>query len=162
MVFDPSDPVDDESLFELKDWTSSEFGHLQGKEEMPTNMPEPPGLGFTMRVKVDVDHAGNTVTWRSRTRFLVYLNYLPIYWSSKKHTTSVESSSFGYGFVAMKQCCEGVSTRTVLQALNDGHPVGGTSVYPHYTILLLENNKCQLKFLATCYQVLNLHRKSRP
>ena len=33
----------DESAFELKDWTSSEFGHLQGKEELPLNMPEPRG-----------------------------------------------------------------------------------------------------------------------
>jgi hypothetical protein len=49
MVFDPSDPVVDESSFELKDWTSSEFGHLQGKERMPPNMPEPRGIGFIMR-----------------------------------------------------------------------------------------------------------------
>jgi hypothetical protein len=41
MVFDPSDPVTDESLSELKDWTSSDFGHLQGKEEFLTNIPEP-------------------------------------------------------------------------------------------------------------------------
>jgi hypothetical protein len=32
MVFNPSDPVADESSFELKDWTSSGFGDLQGKE----------------------------------------------------------------------------------------------------------------------------------
>jgi hypothetical protein len=105
MVFDPSDPVIDESAFELKDWTSSEFGHIQGKEELPSNMPEPRGLGFTMRAKVDADHAGDTVTRRSRTGFIIYLNCAPIYWSSKKQT-SVESSSFGSEFVAMKQCCE--------------------------------------------------------
>jgi hypothetical protein len=105
IVFDPSDPVIDELLFELKDWTSSEFGHLQGKEEMPTNMPEPRGLGFTMRAKVNADHTDDTVTRRSRTGFLVYLNCLPIYCSSKKQT-SVESSSFCSEFVVMKQCCE--------------------------------------------------------
>jgi hypothetical protein len=105
MVFDPSDPVIDESSFEQRDWTSSEFGHLQGKEELPPNMPEPRGLGFIMRAKVDADHASDTVTRRSRTGFLVYLNCAPVYWSSKKQT-SVESSSFGSEFVAMKQCCE--------------------------------------------------------
>ena len=105
MVFDPSDPVVDQSSFELKDWTSSEFGHLQGKKELPKNMPEPRGIGFTMRAKVDADHAADTVTRRSRTGFLVYLNCAPIYWSSKKQT-SVESSSFGSEFVAMKQCCD--------------------------------------------------------
>jgi hypothetical protein len=53
MVYDPSDPCIDESTFELKDWTSSEFGHLQGKEELPPNMPEPQGQGFMINVKVD-------------------------------------------------------------------------------------------------------------
>ena len=36
---------------------------------------------------------------------MVYLNCAPIYWLSKKQT-SVESSSFGSEFIAMKQCCE--------------------------------------------------------
>jgi len=105
MVFDPSDPVINESDFELRDWTSSEFGHIQGKEVLPPNMPEPRGLGFVMRAKVDADHASDTVTRRSRTGFLVYLNCALVYWSSKKQT-SVESSSFGSEFCAMKQCCE--------------------------------------------------------
>lgn len=105
MVFDPSDPVIDESKFELKDWTSSKFGHVQGQEEMPSNMPEPRGLGFTMRAKVNADHASDTVSRRSRTGFLVYLNCALVHWFSKKQT-SVESSSFGSEFVAMKQCCE--------------------------------------------------------
>ena len=105
MVFDPSDPVVDGAQFERRDWTTSEFGHLEGKEVMPPNMPEPRGLGFIMRAKVDADHASDTVTRRSRTGFLVYLNCAPIYWWSKKQT-SVESSSFGSEFIAMKQCCE--------------------------------------------------------
>ena len=91
MVYDPSDPTIDESSFELRDWTSSEFGHLQGKEELPPNMPEPRRLGFTMRAKVDADHASDTTTRRSRTGFIVYLNCAPVYWMSKKQT-SVESS----------------------------------------------------------------------
>ena len=103
MVFDPSDPVVDESNFERRDWTSS--GHMEGKEELPPNMPEPRGLGFVMRGKVDADHAGDTVTRRSRTGFLVFLNCSLIYWTSKKQM-SVESSSFGSEFIAMKQCCE--------------------------------------------------------
>lgn len=105
MVFDPSDPAIDESQFELRDWTSSEFGHVQGKEVKPKNMPESRGMGFVMRAKVDADHAADTTTQRSRTGFIVYLNCAPIYWMSKKQA-SVESSSFGSEFCAMKQCCE--------------------------------------------------------
>ena len=103
MVFDPSDPVIDESSFAQGDWTSSEFGHLQGKEELPCNMPEPLGQGFVMREKVDTDHAGDTVTRRSRTGFIIYLNCAVIYWMSKKQN-SFESSSFGSEFIGMKQC----------------------------------------------------------
>jgi hypothetical protein len=55
--------------------------------------------------KVDADHASDTMTRRSRTGFIVYLNCAPVYWLSKKQT-SCESSSFGSEFCAMKQCCE--------------------------------------------------------
>ena len=105
MVFDPSEPVIDESQYERKDWASSEFGHIEGKQVLPPNMPQPRGLGFTRRAKVDADHAGDTVTRRSRTGFLVYINSALVYWQSKKQN-SVESSTFGSEFTAMKQCCE--------------------------------------------------------
>ena len=95
----------DELKFERRDWTSSEFGHIDGIEELPPNAPEPRGFGFTIRAKVDADHATDTVTRRSRTGFIVYLNSAPIYWMSKKQS-SIESSSFGSEFTAMKQCCE--------------------------------------------------------
>ena len=51
------------------------------------------------------DHAGDLVTRRSRTGFLIFLNSAPIFWYSKRQT-SCETSSFGSEFVAMKQCCE--------------------------------------------------------
>ena len=70
-------------------------------------MPELRGQGFTMRAKVDADHASDTITRCSRTGFLVYLNCAPVYCWSKKQN-SVESSSFGSEFIAMKQCCEHV------------------------------------------------------
>ena len=104
MVFDPSEPDIDESQFQEKDWTTSEFGDCT-EEELPANMPMPRGLGFRMRAYVDADHAGDSITRRSRTGFLVYLNKAPIYWMSKKQT-SVETSSFGSEFIAMKQCTE--------------------------------------------------------
>ena len=63
MVFDPSDPMIDESEFKRQDWITSEFGHL-GSEDTPSNMPEPRGLGFTSRAYVNADHAGDTITRR--------------------------------------------------------------------------------------------------
>jgi hypothetical protein len=48
IVYDPSDPVIDEAQFDAKDWASSEFGHLDGEEELPPNMPEPRDQGFVI------------------------------------------------------------------------------------------------------------------
>jgi hypothetical protein len=102
LVFDPSEPDIDLTKFERKDWSSSEFGHLEGKEKLPPNIPQPRELGFTMSAKVDADHASDTVTRRSRTDFLVYLNCAITFWFGKKQN-SCESSTFGSEFTAMKQ-----------------------------------------------------------
>ena len=58
-----------------------------------------------MRVYVDSDHTGDQVIRRSRTGFLVFLNNALIYWTSKKQTT-IETSSFGSEFMAMKQAAD--------------------------------------------------------
>ena len=68
-------------------------------------MPEPREMGFMIVAKEDADHASDTVTRRSRTGILVYLNCSLINWWSKKQT-SIESSSFGVEFIAIKQCGE--------------------------------------------------------
>ena len=51
LVYDPSDPVVEQDVFEERDWASSEFGSVQGKEEIPSNMPELRELGFIMRAR---------------------------------------------------------------------------------------------------------------
>ena len=104
LVFDPSDPDIDKASFKEQDWSTSEMGFV-GEEEIPDNAPEPLGNKMVMRAFVDADHAGDVITRRSRTGFLIYLMTAPIYWLSKKQT-SVETSSFGSEFVAMKQCTE--------------------------------------------------------
>ena len=81
LFFDTSNPCVEESDFELKDRTSSEFGRIQGTEEMPPIVPQPHGLGFIMSAKFD---ASDTVTRRSSTGFLVHLNSSLVYWSSLK------------------------------------------------------------------------------
>ena len=107
MVFDPSLVEFDRSEFPAKDWSKSVYTQdgAELKEQVPPNMPKPRGAGFTMRVFVDSDHAGDAVTRRSRSGFIVFLNGSPIYWSSKKQT-SCETSTYGSEFVAMKQACE--------------------------------------------------------
>lgn len=58
-----------------------------------------------MNVFVDADHAGNKVTRHSHTGILIYLNCAPIIWYSKAQNT-VESSTFGSEFVAMRIAVE--------------------------------------------------------
>jgi hypothetical protein len=103
MVFDPTEPTIDESLFPDQDWSATPYS--ESTEDIPSNMCEPRGVGMTMRAFVDSDHATDVTNRRSRTGFIVFLNNAPIYWYSKKQT-SVETSSFGSEFIAMKQCCE--------------------------------------------------------
>ena len=102
IVFDPTYPEIDYDKFKKRDW-STFYGKM--KEIIPENAPAPRGKPFLMRVYVDADHAGDRLTRRSRTGYLILLNMSPIYWYSKKQT-GIETSSFGSEFIAMKQCCE--------------------------------------------------------
>ena len=72
MVYDPSGVEFDRAQFLRKDWGYSIYTQDDSElvEELPPNMPEPHGLGMTMRVYVDSNHAGDTVTRRSRTGFI--------------------------------------------------------------------------------------------
>jgi len=103
MVFDPSEPEINESEFQREDWSATPYGKCM--EDIAHNSPEPLGIGFTMRAFVDSDHAGDYITRRSRTGFIIFLNSAPIYWYSKKQG-SCETSTFGSEFIAMKSCCE--------------------------------------------------------
>ena len=102
IVFDPTYPDIDMSCFKECDWH-----HFYGdvKEAIPPNAPLPRGKEVDLRMFVDSDHAGDKLTRRSRTGFIIYLNMAPIAWFSKKQST-VETSVFGAEFVAMKQGME--------------------------------------------------------
>ena len=143
MVFDPTEPDIDTSQFTMEDWSASAYGEC--KEDMPPNAPESRGLGFTMRAFVDSDHAGDTITRRSRTGFIIFLNSAPIYWYSKKQG-SVETSSFGAEFIAMKQCCEyvrglryklrmmGIAVDLPTYVFGDNQSVLANTSHPHSTL----------------------------
>ena len=103
MVLDPTEPEINESLFQREDWSASVYGKC--RETLPPNSPQVRGQGFRMRAYVDSDHAGNSLTRRSRSGYIIYLNNAPIYWSSKKQS-SIQTSLFGSEFIAMKEACE--------------------------------------------------------
>ena len=91
----------DESAFANVPMQSWHEFYGEVAEEIPPDMPVPKGNAVSITCFVDADHAGNVVTRRSQTGILIYVNNAPIVWHSKKQNT-VESSSFGSEFVALR------------------------------------------------------------
>ena len=102
LVFDPTYPTINQEQFNTVDWGNFYSG---SKEAIPLDIPDPKSKQIDLRLYVDSDFAGDKVTYRSRTDFIVYMNMAPITWSSKKKTT-VETSVFGYELFAMKHVME--------------------------------------------------------
>jgi len=98
LVFDPAYPEIDERRFKDVDW--KDF-YPDASDELPPGMPEPLGLPVKISCFVDADHAGNLLTRRSQSGVLIFVNKAPIVWYSKRQNT-VESSTFGSEFVAMR------------------------------------------------------------
>jgi len=115
LVFDDTNPTFDQE-FQVADWSEYYPG---AKEAMPPNMPEPRGHSVTMTAFVDADHAGDRATRRSHSGVLIFVNRAPILWFSKRQNT-VETSTFGSEFIAMKQAVEMIEGLRY-KILNDGN-----------------------------------------
>ena len=102
MVFDDTEPDFDERRFKQCDWTEYYPG---AAEAIPHDMPKPRGRPVIMSCFVDADHAGCLATRRSHTGVVMFVNRAPILWFSKRQNT-VESSTFGSEFVAMRIAIE--------------------------------------------------------
>ena len=102
LVLDPTYPDINLDVFKRHNWKQF-YGDV--KELLPRNAPRSIGKEFIIRDFVDADFAGDSLTRRSRTGFIIMLNGAPLFWFSKKQS-SMETSSFGSEFVAMRQCCE--------------------------------------------------------
>ena len=83
MVFDLNYSVVGAFLFRHQDWSKTEFA-TGSKEEVIEDIPETRDFGFVAHNHVDIDHAGDYLTRRSRTGFLLYLDSSPVYWLFKK------------------------------------------------------------------------------
>jgi hypothetical protein len=102
MVFDPTYPSIDMSDFKQCDWKNF-YGNV--KEAIPPDAPEPRGKDVDLRLYCDSDHAGEKLTRRSRTGYIIFMNMAPIVWFSKRQPT-IETSVFGAEFVSMKNGME--------------------------------------------------------
>ncbi len=71
------------------------------EEAIPPAMPPPLGKDIDLCMMVDSNHAGDNMTRRYRTGFIIFCNSTPVIWLSKQQAT-IETSVFGAEFVAMK------------------------------------------------------------
>jgi hypothetical protein len=104
LVFDRQDMPIDESRFHSGDWSNY---YPDAQEAIPPNAPEPRGQSVSMSCFIDADHVSCCVTRISHTGILIYVENAPIIWYSKRQNT-VESSTFGSEFIAMKTAVEQV------------------------------------------------------
>ena len=102
LFFDPTDPGISENRFQKFDWVDF---YRDAKEEIPQDLPKPLGNEVSAHCFVDASHASNVVTRRSQTGVLIFINQSPVLFYSKRQN-SVETSTFGSEFTAMKQAIE--------------------------------------------------------
>ena len=105
LYFDPMHPSIPEERFHKFNW---EDFYKDAKDPIPINMPQPRGQSMSTHCFVDANHAGDKTTSRSMTGVLIFGNWAPIIWNSKrKHL--VETSTFGSEFTALKNAVELIS-----------------------------------------------------
>ena len=106
LFFDPQHPKVDEQAFKEYDWYNF---YRDAKERLPSDMPLLRGRLVSTHCFVDSDHTGDKVTRRSQTGILMFLNRTPTIWYSKRQNT-VETSTFGSKFIAMKMAVEQIES----------------------------------------------------
>jgi hypothetical protein len=154
IVFDPAEPhLNGQSFAPEHDW--SEFYH-DAEELLPPKIPKPRGMPVTMTCFVDANHAGNILTRRSQTGFIIFVNKAPIIWFSKKQNT-IESSTFGSEFNALRIAVEhiealryklrmfGVPIQEPAAVFCDNQSVVTNSTIPHSTLSKKHNSICYHK-----------------
>ena len=102
LVFDPSYYDVNVDTFLKHDWTKF---YVDVKEAMPTDMIGTLVKEVVMRCFVDANHAEDKLTRRSCSGLSIFLQIAPIYYCSNRQNT-VETSTFGSEFMAMKLACK--------------------------------------------------------
>ena len=161
MVFNPTDPTPDMSMFQEHDWYDF-YGDV--KEVIPPNAPEPRSKEVYMRIFVDSDHAGDKITRRSITVYIIFLNNAPMAWFSKKQA-SIETSVFGAEFVAMKI---GIKTLQGLQykLRMMGVTISGTSLIYGDNMSVIQNTQrpestLKKKSNSICYHAIREYLETK-
>ena len=106
LYMDPTEMDMPENIFRVNQIDFHEH-YRDAREELPHRMPPPRGKEVIITAYVDSDHASNKLTRRSQTGYILFVNRAPVIWYSKRQNT-VESSSFGSEFIAMRSAVEAI------------------------------------------------------
>ena len=148
LFFDPWHPDIDERAFSSYKWYDF---CCDAKEQVSNNMPPPRRHAVSSHCFVGVDHVSNTVTRRSQTRILLFLNRAPIVLYSKRQNT-VETSRFGSEFIAMRMAVEliealryklrmfGIPVEGPTNVFSDNEAVFKNTTIPESTLKKKHNN----------------------
>ena len=91
IAFDAAHPSIDERRFKKYDWHNFYCG---AKEAIPFDCPEPLVNLISTNCFVNADLAGDLISRRSQTGFLIFFNWATIIWHNKQHNAA-ETSMFG-------------------------------------------------------------------
>jgi hypothetical protein len=106
-----------------------EFYIRDAKEAISENKLEPRGKSMLTHCFVNANHAGVTETRQSQAGILLFCNKVRTMWFSKRHN-SVEASTFGWEFTAMKNMVEMVEEALRYKLRMFGVPIEGpTNVF---------------------------------
>jgi hypothetical protein len=135
------------------DWT--EF-YPDACEELPPDMPPPKGKTMSTIRYVDAYHAHDTLTRRSVTGIVLFLNGVPVKWFLKRQKT-VETSSYGSELVATRLATELVkSLRYKLRML--GVPIDGPTPMYCDNMAVVLNTTVPLSQLKKNHNAIAYHR----
>ena len=131
------------------------------KEEIDPQFPKPLVEEFDISIFVDADHAHDKTTGRSITGIIVFVGSTPVF-SSSKRQSSVQTSTHGAEFVALKSAVEvAVDLRYRLRSL--GVKVSeSTKIYvDNMSVVLSTTNpgsKLNKKTVALAYHFVREHQ----
>ena len=99
---DPDFPKISQDRFQTFEWEDFYRG---AKEDVPLNMPQPRGKEIEIHCFVDAIQSGDKETRRSQSGILIFINRSPVIFYLKLQN-SVETSTFGSEFTALRQAVE--------------------------------------------------------
>ena len=114
---------------------------------------EPLGGPVTIRVYVDANHAGNLENSRSHSGILICVNNALIKLYTKRQNT-VESSSFGSGFVALIIATEMVEALRYNLSISGINLEGPSEVYCDNNLLVTKSSAQESVLIKKCNAIL--------